>query len=469
LTSGEIPTAESAIKLLFADDRAVRTADDLLAAQLAIQKNLPEEARPHLEKIFNDTRATEREQLQAAVLQLGITKKDDQNGQAKGWQRIEKLAQGKEATSLEALVLLGQHALASPLEGPGPAPSTDATEGVPPIADLVRALENHPRAKTAHQLLALDLRIHADPAQRDTLVAQAIDKWKSGKPKQLVALANWLNSKGEFQKTLDAIPLEKALHSRDLFLRHLDALSGLDRWEELKELLTSERFPLDPVMEDMYLARCSAQIGEETAAANNWQRALEAAGNDVQKLLTLAEYAEKNTAIDIAGAAYGRAAAAKLRPAHQGQLRIAQQKQDTKKMHTVLAEMEKLWPNDTVIQNDEAYTRLLLVQLDETSRKSEAETIEKVARDLVAREPASLPHRTLLALALLRQDRAGDALAIYQNLNVPKNGLTPSALAVHAAILAATQHRDDAQNEAAQIPIDKLLPEERALTQDLLK
>jgi cytochrome c-type biogenesis protein CcmH/NrfG len=185
----------------------------------------------------------------------------------------------------------------------------------------------------------------------------------------------------------------------------------------------------------------------------------------------LADYAEKNGALDTATAAYGSATAAapKLRPAYQGQLRIAENKQDTKKMHGILVEMEKFWPNDTAIQNDEAYTRLLLLRPDDQSTKREAQTIEKVARDLLKREPSSLPHFTLLALALLRQDRAGDALAIYEKLNVPKNVLTPSALAVHAAILAATQHRDDAHSEAALIPADKLLPEERALVQDLLE
>jgi hypothetical protein len=85
LTSGQTVTAEDAIKNLFTNDRTVIAADELLAAQLAIQKNLPEEAPPYLEKIFNDRRATDGEQLQAAMLQLGIAKKDDQNGQAKAW------------------------------------------------------------------------------------------------------------------------------------------------------------------------------------------------------------------------------------------------------------------------------------------------------------------------------------------------------------------------------------------------
>ena len=86
----------------------------------------------------------------------------------------------------------------------------------------------------------------------------------------------WLSGKGEYQRQLDAIPLERALQSRDLFLQHLDALGALGRWTDIKQFLESERFTLDPVAQLMYLARCNAQLGEKTASENNWKRALEA-------------------------------------------------------------------------------------------------------------------------------------------------------------------------------------------------
>src|SRR6202011_5914089 len=94
-----------------------------------------------------------------------------------------------------------------------------------------------------------------------------------------------------------------------------------------------------------------------------WQRALEAAHGDPQKLLMLAGYAEKNGALEIARAAYDEAAAEapKLRAAHQGRLRLAQATGETRKIHDVLAEMLAIWPNDPAVQNDEAYTRLLLL------------------------------------------------------------------------------------------------------------
>ena len=221
-------------------------------------------------------------------------------------------------------------------------------------------------------MLALDLRIHADPSQKDALISRGIADWKDADAESLAALATWLNGKGEYQRNLDAIPLEKALQTREVFLQHVDALGALGRWSEIKQLLNSERFPLDPVIQQMYLARCAAQLGEKTAAENSWQRALEAAGNDVQKLLTLGDYAEKNGALDIAETAYNAATneMPKLRMAQQGRLRVAQAQRDTRKIHAVLAEMLKIWPNDTAIQNDEAYTRLLLISSQQSPEVS---------------------------------------------------------------------------------------------------
>lgn len=97
------------------------------------------------------------------------------------------------------------------------------------------------------------------------------------------------------------------------------------------------------------------------------------------------------------------------------------------------------------------------------STADELKKISEVAERLVQRNPRSLPHRTLLALALLEQNRAADALKLYENLQISTNALTPSALAVHAAVLAANGKNEDAEAETKQIKIDNLLPEEREL------
>src|SRR5207253_11257908 len=96
-------------------------------------------------------------------------------------------------------------------------------------------------------------------------------------------------------------------------------------------------------------------------------------------------------------------------------------------------------------------------------QSSELLAIEQLAEKLLEREPLSLPHRTLLALARFKQGRTNDALRVYENVQVAPNALTGSALAVHAAILEATGHHDEAESEKEKIKTDAILPEEAAL------
>ncbi|PYL07105.1 MAG: hypothetical protein DME34_07615, partial [Verrucomicrobia bacterium] len=341
LMASETTRADAAVRELLAR-RDVAPADWLVAAQLAVNKGAPQDAQTFLDRVFSDARATPREQLQAAVLQLSTARTGSSTPaerEALAWSRIEKLSADHGQVGLDALVLLGQRALSTQKsEGTGQTsegagsdqPSTINHQ--PSLSDLVHALQNHPLAKAQHKLLALDLEIQADESKRDVLIARGIADWKNADTASLTALAVWLNSKREYEETLDAIPLEKAAQSRELFLQRLDALAALNRWGEVKQLLVGGKFPLDPVVQQMYLARCSAQLGEKAAAENNWRRALEAAGGDVGKLMSLGEYAEKNGNLEIADAAYNNAVTTspKLRIAQQSRLRIAQRNRDTK-------------------------------------------------------------------------------------------------------------------------------------------
>src|SRR5205823_9609225 len=103
-----------------------------------------------------------------------------------------------------------------------------------PSSTLAQKLREHPLSKAPQKLLAFDLQEHVDGSRRDELIAKGIAEFKNGDASDLLTLATWLNGKAEFEKTISAIPLEKALQGRELFLQYLDALGGLDRWSELK-------------------------------------------------------------------------------------------------------------------------------------------------------------------------------------------------------------------------------------------
>jgi tetratricopeptide (TPR) repeat protein len=474
-------TDEATIALLASDDtratRAIRALlsgangpimplDYLLSAQLSARQGAAIEAHDALQKVFGDAHASGREKLQAALVEIGISAGND-TWRSEAWSWLKRISETADAAGLDALTVLAQTALSS----------EKIPENFPiPALDLSEKLEAHPLARAPQKLLAADLKIRQQFEAREELITKAIAQWKDGPPDEAATLATWLNGKNEFQHVLDAIPIEKALQSRELFLQYVDALGGLGRWKVIKELLDRDRYPLDPFVQKMYLARCNAQLGEKAASENNWRRALEAARGDPGKLITLAGYAEKNGVTDVARAAYDEAAAEapRLRAAHQGRLRLAQAIGVTKQIHAVLAEMLALWPNDPAVQNDEAYTRLLLVgqRSEDGSQKSEIimdndelMKIERLAADLVRREPSSLPHRTLLGLARFRLGKFSDAMDAYAGLQVAPGALTPSALAVHAAVLAANGRSEDAAAEMREVDRKRLLPEEAMLVE----
>lgn len=509
LLLGDAKRAAPAIAELGAAPDAI-PRDWLLNAQLQLQQGAPDKALESIAKMFAHQGATAREELQASLLQLQAAHTGnaevDQRSQSEAWQRLNELAQRDDAVALDSLVILAQRHLAFPASveaGVSPAEqkpdvtgqTSDSSDFRLPTSDvLIARLESHPLSKAPQKLLATDLQTQENPAEKDALIQRAVDEFRESDNSSLIALARWLNGKAEFQRQLDTIPLERAAQDRELFLQHLDALGALGRWDEIERLLESERFPLDPVIQHMYLARANTQQGQPEAAKNEWLRAVDATNGDAGKLMTVGEYAEKNGATEIAESAYQQvtSTAPKLRAAWQGRLRLAQAAKDTRRMHDILGRMLEQWPNDTAVQNDEAYTRLLLLGSVEAgvspadpnrvgsaadSRTVAGETpastseelirIEQLARELVERQPTSLPHRTLLALDLLKQQRPAAALQVYDGIQIATNTVTPSALAVHASVLAANGNGDAARGEISHVPTDSLLPEEKAGTEDL--
>ena len=473
LAAGELATAGTQIDQLLAQRGGTAPIDILLAGQLAVRRKDPVLAVDYAQRTLADKRTKPYDILSAAILVLSVTKPESPPHIA-AWKRIEDLARDpKNVASLDALVFLAQQQSLAPQQplapltadtslslGPATTPQPTTTMGLLEIAD---ALEKHPDARPQHKLLALQLRAQHDPALTDQYVADAVERFGNADDETFAALAAWLNGVGRARKTLDLLPLDRAVKRQDLFLQRINALAALKRWDEVKEVLTSERFPLDPVFQHMYLATARTRLGEATAATNEWNRALEAA-NTSEKLLALASYAEQNHANDIADGAYS--AAIKLAPmnrtAYAGRLRAALASDHTSEAQAVAAEIVQLWPDDAAARNQDAYLRLLLGASD-----GAAEAAEREAQVLVAQEPSNWSARATLGLARLRLGKKQEALAVFRNIRATGSE-PPGALAVRAAILAVTGYEEGARGDARNLGAEHLLPEERALIAPLL-
>ena len=356
------------------------------------------------------------------------------------------------------------------------APSTPVgrTMSLKEVAD---ALENHPDARPVHKLLAFEVRARQDPALTDQYVADAVERFGNAARlaqiypggadlanETLLALAAWLNKIGRPAKTLEVLPESRAIQRQDFFLQYVNALAALQRWSEVKDLLMSEHSVVDPMAQHMYLAVAQAHLGSATAAANEWQRALQVA-NTPEKLLTLATDGEQNSANDIADAAYTEAIkiAPTNRAAYTGRLHLALAAGKTTQAQAIAAEIARLWPDDAAARNQDAYLRLLLGASD-----GAAEAAQREAHVLVAKEPRNWQARATLGLACLRLGRKQEALAAIREPRV--TGIEPPGpLAVRAAILAANGYEAGARNDARLVSAKPLLPEERALIAPLLQ
>jgi tetratricopeptide (TPR) repeat protein len=471
LAAGELVVAAPQVDLLLSQKGGPAPLDLLLAAQLAARRQNGVLALDYTERATTDPRAKPNELLAGAVLVLSMTKPNSPP-YSKAWESIVKLARDPaNPASLDALVFLARQQSRAPSRFPGEetpfsrdvraAPQPETTMGPLDVAD---ALEKHPDARPSHQLLALGLHAQHDPPLASQYVADAVERFRSGDDETIAALAAWLNSVARADKTLEVLPLDRALRGRDLFLQHVNALAALERWNEVKEILNSERFPLEPVFQHMYLAVARTRLGETTAATGEWHRALEAA-NTPEKLLALAGYAEQNHVNDVADRAYSEAIrlAPKNRAAYAGRLRVALASDHTTEAQTIAGEIVKIWPDDAAARNQDDYLRLLL-----GASGSGAEAAERQAQILVAQEPWNWSARATLGLARLRLGRNADALAVFRNVRVTA-AEPPGALAVRAAILAVNGYEEGARGDAHNLGAEHLLPEERALIAPLLQ
>ena len=527
LAAGEVTLAAKQVQALMAQS-APADVDLVWAAQLAKRQSDPVLALEYAERVLADKRAKPYAVASAATLVLSLTSPSSQR-YAEAWKRIEDIARDrKDPAALGALILLANEQAVPPKsatgnsslslkstsalsstpavlpsvaggDGAGPAlqePTTETQSGdsvtldlaatSPPsqsrrtmtLKEVADALENHPDARPAHKLLALEVRARQDPAQTDQYVSDAVERFGNAAhlartypggadlaDETLVALVAWLNKIGRPAKTLEVLPEARAIQRQDLLLQYVNALAALQRWSEIKDMFLSEHSVVDPMVQHMYLAVAQAHLGSTTSATNEWQRALQVADTS-EKLMTLATNAEQNSMPDIADSAYSEAIKASpttTRAAYAGRLRLALTAGKTGEAQTIAAEIARLWPDDAAARNQDAYLRLLL-----GASGNAVEAAEHDAQVLVTKEPQNWQARATLGLACLRLGRKQEALAAYRGVRATGDE-PPGALAVRAAILAANGYEDGARNDALLLGPKPLLPEERALIAQSLR
>ena len=455
LAADELDAAEARLRTVWPPGKEGTPTDWRLGLQVALRRRQNAEAITLAQRLIKSPASTEQQRFDAAQV---LVASNSLEVQKTGWDMVQSISQGDKMISLEALMLLARReaSLANAAQKDKSLPDQAAE-----VETLARRIEAHPLAKTPQLLLACDLRLAAAPGRREELVKAAIERFGHGDDETLASLGAWLYTQGEYQRVLDLISPTRAMASRALYLQYLDTLGALGRWQMIKDTIERQTFTLDPVLEQMYLARCLGQLGQVEGSALHWNSAVKATGANVEKLLMVGQYALRNGAAEPAEAAFRATvrAAPDSRPAYEALLELLQTRGRTAALRDTLAAMLKVWPKDASVRNDLAYLGALCNQDVPANRE--------IARELIRAEPASLPHRVTLALTELRMGHALTALDALGQMPLSVLATQGRYLAVYIAVLRGVGSYDK-EIKAAMQTLDQtqLLPEEQELIKE---
>jgi Tfp pilus assembly protein PilF len=467
LSASELAIAAEQVAHLVERPGGPIPADLVLAGQLATVRGYTSTALDFCDRVLNDARATSFDKLGANLVNVANSGPELKRYQDAVARIIEIARNENDPASAQALAVLGRQIPSSQLTGTeNNSPFGFSTPVAVPrgisLSDIADRLERNAYARPLQRMLAMELRAKVSPDREDSLVHKAIDLYANEDDETLVALGAWLYTRHRFAQMLDVIPIEHAEERRDLLMERIDALAALERYAELRELLRSEHAVLEQAFQHMYLAVVQRKLKDVTATANEWARALDAA-NSPRALIGLADYAEKNGALDIADEAYARLIRIQpeLKSGYTSRLRIFQSRGETALAHDEAIEMVRRWPEDDATRMREVYLRVLLAQSASAAKEAEME-----AAPYLAKNPWDGIARSALALAQLKQGQARAALTTLTEFTsqVPASAIS---LPVYAAALAANGWKDKAREQAKQLATENILPEERVLIKGL--
>lgn len=150
--------------------------------------------------------------------------------------------------------------------------------------ELRRKLSSLP-SSLERRLLEFDLEMQVQPGRLSDCVQDAQVAYNRQPSREnLTLLVNWLLEHREWARVLTLLPPARAKESTPLALARLSALSSSGQLREAKLEITSQRYQLDPLTQQILLAQNVLASGDKVAADSRWNTAINLAGDDRAKL-----------------------------------------------------------------------------------------------------------------------------------------------------------------------------------------
>jgi hypothetical protein len=362
-------------------------------------------------------------------------------------QILLQLVDKNSAIGISALRLLGAQILAQ-----------RATESLQAdkIADKLLA---HPLHTPDDVLLALDLRIMQNPSAKPALLAQTMSERTSGAPDDALAFARWLNRRLHYKESVDFIGRERAASNPDWLLLYLDALAGLERWNDVFTMLDADTIiGLSDSIRLLFLARAAEKSGDLESARESWREIqLGLAYEKPEVVSFIAAYALHIGEREQATKAYTALSHRKetALEGYLGLIRCWPQNTSAAELLPLYQEFIESFPMLAEARSDQTYLKLLT--------NDKPATTAAIAKEFYDNTPHSLASLSIAALGMLKTGNPSGADALYEGKTIAWLSAPTAWRTIRAAVLYGIGKKKEADELVRTINKSQLRPEERAL------
>lgn len=338
---------------------------------------------------------------------------------------------------------------------------------------LIDRLKNHPKADDSHYVHALKREVQQSPGHKKEIVMAATAKYRDKKRDELLPFIRWLVEEGEFRQVLSVLPENEAKAHPRLLENYLNALTMLQRFDDLERLVNDPKVAdvLDPTTMAMFRAHLAYILKKPTEELRSKLIAAKDAAQfngRYDALLQIARYGEERGHFDIAEDAYRLAIKAAKRAsasprierdAFTGLIKACRANRSTESLLQAAQEAVTRWPDDTNFVETYLYVSLLAGKNIELALRN--------AVNLLKIQPADNQRKLTVALARWRLHDTQQAIQNLQYIDL--NPLTEGQQAVFAAIANSGGFHDHALGVIKDInPKASMLPEEQRCFESVL-
>lgn len=338
---------------------------------------------------------------------------------------------------------------------------------------LIDRLKNHPKADDSHYVHALKREVQQSPGHKKEIVMAATAKYRDKKRDELLPFIRWLVEEGEFRQVLSVLPENEAKAHPRLLENYLNALTMLQRFDDLERLVNDPKVAevLDPTTMAMFRAHLAFILKKPTEELRSKLIAAKDAAQfngRYDALLQIARYGEERGHFDIAEDAYRLAIKAAKRAsasprierdAFSGLIKACRANRSTESLLQAAQEAVTRWPDDTNFVETYLYVSLLAGKNIELALRN--------AVNLLKIQPADNQRKLTVALARWRLHDTQQAIQNLQYIDL--NPLTEGQQAVFAAIANSSGFHDQALGVIKTInPKASMLPEEQRCFESVL-